>query len=312
LIKRFLDYFSYKLDSLRYFVRSNFTKNNFSKNFFLKNKPLLNNVQKEVLFSLNKYGYAKSSINDLFKENNNYLNEFNLLVEKIKKSNDYLNSKENFKNNLNSPGKHYIHMVSSNKDFDIDPSSLLIKFIISHEIIDIINSYFQLIAKLNTADFWITFLDSSKSQRTNAQRWHRDRDDTKIVKVFLYLNEITKESGATEYLRFSRRGEKYSKLANFSYGNIAPWKVYPDQNKLNNQIDTEDLISLNGKIGTLYFVDTTGLHRGGFSEKLNFGERLFGYWNFVSPASILFYKNFNIEEKENFNISNIQRKVLFN
>ena len=39
------------------------------------------------------------------------------------------------------------------------------------------------------------------------------------------------------------------------------------------------------------------MHRGGFSDKDN-GERIFGYWSFASPASVLLNRNF---EKPNKN-----------
>ena len=52
-------------------------------------------------------------------------------------------------------------------------------------------------------------MNKRKIKRTNSQRWHRDRDDVKILKIFLYLNDISIKNGATEYIPYSRKNEKY-------------------------------------------------------------------------------------------------------
>jgi len=38
------------------------------------------------------------------------------------------------------------------------------------------------------------------------------------------------------------------------------------------------------------------MHRGGFSNESN-GERIFGYWSFVSPASVFLNRNFEKPSK---------------
>ena len=250
----------------------------------------LSDKQNEIIASLKKKGYAKTSINDLFENKDQILDKFSSILINLKKSQEFNYAYKNFKKNMNISGKHYIHRLNDNKDFKIDLNSYLINFILKDEILDIVNSYFGMYAKLNTADLWITFLDTQKTKRTNAQNWHRDRDDVKIIKIFLYLNDIDSNNGATEYIPYSRKKEKYDHLAKFSYGNIAPWKVYPkiDENK---DIDKNDIVKFTGNKGSLYFVDTTGMHRGGFSDR-DKGERIFGYWSFLSPASVLFNKNF--------------------
>lgn len=289
--KNFYDPLKYRFDSLRFFIRSNLTKNLSSKLLFKKDLIKLTEKQNEVLLSLKEKGFAKSSIDDLFGNKDEILERFNSILKDLKKSQDFTNAYKNFSENLNVSGKHYIHRLYDNKNFRIDLNSYLINFILSDEILDVVNSYFSMYAKLNTADLWITFLNKEKSKRTNAQNWHRDRDDVKILKIFLYLNDIDSNNGATEYIPFSRKKEKYEHLAKFSYGNIAPWKVYPRLDADKN-IDQNDIVKFIGNKGTLYFVDTTGMHRGGFSDKDN-GERIFGYWSFLSPASVLFNKNFH-------------------
>ena len=295
-MKNFYDPLKYRFDSLRFFIRSNLTKNLSSKLLFKKELTKLSEKQNEIFYSLKEKGFAKSSLDDLFGDNKEILYKFNSIVKDLKKSKDFDDAYKNFRENINETGKHYIHRLNDNKSFRIDINSYLINFILNDKIIDIVNSYFGMYAKLNTADLWVTFLDKEKNKRTNAQNWHRDRDDVKILKIFLYLNDIDSNNGATEYIPFSRKKEKYEHLAKFSYGNIAPWKVYPRLNA-DKDIDNSDIVKFTGNKGTLYFVDTTGMHRGGFSDKDD-GERIFGYWSFLSPASVLFNKNFHEPNKD--------------
>jgi hypothetical protein len=304
LKQKLYDPLKYRLDSFRFFIRKHLTKNLSSKYLFKKNSIKLTEIQNDILESIKKKGFAKSSLKELFYNGDQIFDNFLSIVESLKKTDDYKNSVNFFNENFDETGKHYIHRLNDNKNFKIDLNSYLINFILSNEILDIVNSYFELYAKLNTADLWITFLNKDKNKRTNAQRWHRDRDDVKILKVFLFLNDITENDGPTDYISYSRKKEKYAHLSKFSYGNIAPWKVYPKL-ETDKEVDENDIIKLIGNKGTLYFVDTTGMHRGGFSDKRD-GERIFGYWSFLSPASVLFNKNF--VKPDNVKLKNMKTK----
>ena len=275
--------------------------------FKKKNTIKLDSLQLEIIESIKTKGYAKVSIDELFQNKQNYKQEFNELVKEIKKTGNYKDALNFFNNNSEKSGKHYIHRIHDNKNFSIDINSILLKFILSDKILEIVNSYFEMYAKLNTADLWITFFKNNASTRKNAQRWHRDRDDTKILKIFLYLEEINEDNGATEYVMYSKRGQKYSHLSKFSYGNIASWKVYPDEKKVDEKVEEKDKVVFRGKPGTLYFVDTTGMHRGGFSGKI--GERIFGYWSFLSPASLWQNKNYIIPKKNELKSLNFNQRA---
>jgi len=301
----------YRVQGVHYFFREKFTKNLFNKIKFKKNKIKLNSLQLDLVNSIEEKGYAKVSIDQLFQDKNNFIFEFNQIVEQIKKTNDYEYALKYFNKNFEENGKHYIHRINDNKDFQIDINSILLKFILSDKILEIVNAYFKMYAKLDIADLWITFFNDKIKSRRNAQRWHRDRDDIKILKIFLYLGDIDENNGATEYIQYSKKYQKYGYLSKFSYGNIAGWKVYPEEDKINKSLDMKDKIILRGKTGTIYFVDTTGLHRGGYSN-INKKERIFGYWSFLTPASLLKKKNYikpNKRELDKLNF--LQRMAIY-
>ena len=61
IINKYHDELKYRFDSLRFFVRNNFTKNLLSKLSY-KNHPIhLSKKQNEILNSIKKKGFAKSS-----------------------------------------------------------------------------------------------------------------------------------------------------------------------------------------------------------------------------------------------------------
>jgi len=159
----YLDAFKIRIDNLRFFVRSNLTKNLTSKISFKKNKPILNDIQKQILSSIKEKGYASSSLTELFGFDNNFLELFQDLVKDIKSSEGYKRSLEYFKNNINISGKHYIYRFEDNKNIKIDLNSVLIKFILSNQVIDIVNSYFDMYSKLNTTDRSLFILTNQKN-----------------------------------------------------------------------------------------------------------------------------------------------------
>lgn len=286
---------TYFLDSFKYFFRKKYLNDFKSSGYFKKKKYKLNNIQAAILGSLKQNGYAKSTLKELF-DSENYLKYFLNRVQTMKSTKRFQEAKLFFENNYSKAGKHYMFRNLDDNDFLLDPDDLLLKFPLSNEILPIINSYYKILTKIQTADIWITFNSNRKLSRTNAQKWHRDRDDLKVIKVFLYLCDIDSSNGATEYIPDSNRGKKLSNLAKFSYGNIDSRDVYPDQDLIDKKVLKDDIITLSGKAGTIFFVETTGLHRGGFAMS---GERIFGYWSFVTPASLYSKKYFNLIDKKN-------------
>ena len=71
------------------------------------------------------------------------------------------------------------------------------------------------------------------------QLFHRDGDDVKLLKVFMYLTDVDIDNGPFQYIAKSH---------------IKPWK---DQD-----INKGSIFTATGKSGQIIFCDTNGLHRG--------------------------------------------------
>lgn len=118
-------------------------------------------------------------------------------------------------------------------------------------------------------DMWYVIPTPDKP-RDLSQNWHRDRDGSTVVKVFCYFWDVTEESGPLQYVVGSHAGKYVNVIAD-------PAKSYPAPGEC-DVIKDEDVATLLVPAGTLAFVNTTGLHRGGYAMSQ---PRLCAVWTFV-------------------------------
>lgn len=97
--------------------------------------------------------------------------------------------------------------------------------------------------------------------RKGSQLWHRDQTDTNILKLFIYFSDVTEGTGALEYIPDSLpTNSRWS-------GEIPLLSTtgYPPQELVAEKVPEDEILKCVGKKGTLVFVDTAGLHRGGYA-----------------------------------------------
>ena len=133
--------------------------------------------------------------------------------------------------------------------------------------LDIAHSYLGTEPVLRNIATWIHSY-TPQSLRERSQRWHRDTEDYRILKIWIYFSSVTREKGALEYVQNSRWGGK----------NDSIWPNYDKQKDIwtthgyldpqaTKQIPPEDIVAATGEIGTLVFGDTNGFHRGGLLKE---------------------------------------------
>jgi hypothetical protein len=83
-----------------------------------------------------------------------------------------------------------------------------------------------------------------------AELFHRDYDDLRFVKLFLYLTDVDERSGPHAFVRGSHRNSKL--LPRLRYAEEEVGREYP----------AEDHLRMEGKAGTAFLENTFGLHRG--------------------------------------------------
>jgi hypothetical protein len=96
-----------------------------------------------------------------------------------------------------------------------------------------------------------------------SQRWHRDPEDRRKVRTFLYFSEVDKDAGAMEYLSGSQCGGPYENVFRWDGPLGIP---YPPEGGVERLIPASQRLILRGPAGTLIFCDTAGFHRGGIAK----------------------------------------------
>ncbi len=100
--------------------------------------------------------------------------------------------------------------------------------------------------------FWWTTTRRSEDANLNAQLFHQDRDRLSFLKFFIYLTDVTVDTGPHVYIRGSHRR--------------IPWSLRGDGRKTDEAVRTaglwSDVTELTGPAGTIMAVDTIGLHKG--------------------------------------------------
>lgn len=109
--------------------------------------------------------------------------------------------------------------------------------------------------------FWWTTTQRAEDADINAQLFHQDRDRLSFLKFFIYLTDVTPDTGPHVYLKGSHRS--------------IPWSLRGDGRKTDEAVRKaglwENVTELCGPAGTIMGVDTIGLHKGKTPEA---GDRL--------------------------------------
>jgi hypothetical protein len=153
-------------------------------------------------------------------------------------------------------GKFYV--VRPLGDFPVvDLEDAVMKMSLSDSVLRIICGYLGMLGRLAAIDLWYNM--PTNGPDIKSQLWHRDPEDRRIVKAFLYLRDVDETNGPFCYIPRTHNGGPFK--------NIYPQKVaggtYPKGDILDKTFPPDQRQICTGKAGTLIFCDTTGFHRGG-------------------------------------------------
>jgi ectoine hydroxylase-related dioxygenase (phytanoyl-CoA dioxygenase family) len=93
----------------------------------------------------------------------------------------------------------------------------------------------------------------------NSQNWHRDTEDTKILKAFVYYNDVAEDNGCLWYVKNSKHNSKNDSI----WPNVGKAKHGYLDLEATMKIPYNDIVKLEGKSGTICFFDANGFHKGG-------------------------------------------------
>ena len=236
----------YVYANIKYFYPMWLLFNREGVNLFKKNTPELNQEQERILKDLQSDGIAVTHINDLFPEED-ILKQLQS-YEAVQRNQQEQYHKKTF----------FIDYWPQRQELKLDDT--FVKIMLSPRILDVVNSYMGMFSQV--VFYTLQMTSVMGREKTYSQNWHRDPQEQRFCKVFIYLNDVDEKTGPFVYIPQSSYGHKYGKL----FPQKPPAGVYPDAEKLERLIPKSEWRTMAGKAGTMLFCDTTGLHYGGCAE----------------------------------------------
>jgi hypothetical protein len=251
---------------------------------FIRSAPILNVHQGRMLAELNENGVAICHIDELFQEPGLWerLSDQVRAFSESERTRAYIQNQQNAFDSAKDPNA-VAHYIFTYYDPDqkplIDANSPLFELATSSEVLDLVDSYLGLWSRLIYFDLWHT-VPLKTETRILSQRWHRDPEDRKKIRIFLYYSYVDDQAGPMEYFAGSQLGGAYEHLF--------PWRdplqmPYPPDGAIDRVIPASKRVVLRGRPGTLIFCDTAGLHRGGVAQNK---ARILATAAYVTQASL--------------------------
>lgn len=142
------------------------------------------------------------------------------------------------------------------------PSSF-VRFFLHPEVLSIASTYLGLQVRLNYTDVWHNIPVHEGEPPISAEFWHRDHEDKRLIKLFVFLTDVDETMGPFTYVKRSHVGGEFGHV----FPAIPPTGRYPEQDVLSQMINDTPLPSVScvGQAGSIILCDSSGLHRGGRS-----------------------------------------------
>ncbi len=178
---------------------------------------------------------------------------------------------------------------------------------LSPSLIRTVNEYLKCYSWLMDYNLWLNLPTNEESK--SSQMWHRDHviygpDGTyskktrKLIKIFIYLHDVTEETGALTYLPGSQKNGPLQHLE-------PPKAIVEDtlaarvsDEVMERFVPQSQWLSAAGKVGTLVFFDASGYHKGGqvMQDKRILFKIEFGSWLWLNPL----YPKVHIEDIDRY------------
>lgn len=223
-------------------------------------------TEERIVSAFKKDGIAISHLDELFPERN-FLSYLGSYARELSTSAATRTSKEFLQNLWDA-----VPLV----DFD----NPFLEFSLQEQILAVVNGYMDLCVKFYYMTLNITTPVDKGSLPVQSQQWHRDPEDKKMVKIFLYLNDVDEEAGPFMYVRGSQYG---GKLNSIFMQKPPRGSSYISDKDIAKSVPSDAILKCTGKAGTLIFCDTAGLHKGGYALSK---DRIMFTAGFCSRASV--------------------------
>jgi hypothetical protein len=176
--------------------------------------------------------------------------------------------------------KSFIRYFWGERESSLDLENPFVRLATHGWLLDVVNAYkggWTLLSQQWVAQCVPTVPDAP---RTRSQNWHRDpgKGEKRLLKVFLYLNDVGPDSGAFECIPGTHRTGPLGMA--LPYPHVRSF--YPSEQTMAESGLLPRARKITGPAGTLIFCDTSAFHRGGRALS---NPRMMFVAEYVSPAS---------------------------
>lgn len=183
---------------------------------------------------------------------------------------------------LNAPPQtHLAHYKRS----DLVSSKEILDLANDPGVLKVVQEFLGAKPTISNVNMWWSF--GGRKQAEHAQLFHRDMDDWKFCKLFIYLTDVSEKSGPHIYVRNSSQSPKFRKIRRYTDSEIE--KAFGKQN----------VLKFMAPKGSAFIVDTYGFHKGLLPES---EDRLLLQVQYsFYPIGIEEYTPIKIKDSSNYN-----------
>jgi phytanoyl-CoA dioxygenase PhyH len=149
--------------------------------------------------------------------------------------------------------KPFFSQLLSGKELDL--SSVFLRFALEEKMLKTVARYFGVAPFLESVD--LLYSKPLAGPPAASQQWHKDRTDRRIIKVFVYINDVTPRNGPLSLLP----RQQSSKVPEYLYH-------YVSDETMARHVPLSKTVALTGTAGTTIMVDSeTCYHLGSRCEE---------------------------------------------
>jgi hypothetical protein len=165
----------------------------------------------------------------------------------------------------------------------IPADSPLLKVALDPQLLDIVSLYLGFWPCLYAISAWLNFPTATPPAKS--QLWHRDPEDLRLVKVFIYLADVDEDCGPFTYVPGTH---PFSPSApHVARGRKLKDARRTEDERMERVFDRSEWRVCAGPARTMILADTLGFHRGGRPTS---GQRVLATFTYTSRTPVVEHK----------------------
>jgi len=152
----------------------------------------------------------------------------------------------------------------------------LLRVALDQKLLEIVSTYLGLWPRLHSLSAWLNF--PTDAPAALSQLWHRDPEDLRLIKVFIYLTSVDEQSGPFTYVPGTH---PFGAVTASKHEKALSKRL--DDGRMARRFPPESWRVCTGPPNTMILADTVGFHRGG---KPTAGHRILITFTYTSGSPI--------------------------